>query len=682
MSQYEEINRRDKKISELEGKVKQLEKYIELIPGNKDEKLPILQQAIIEYITKNPGTSKQKVIDKLTLEGKGSRVTILKDIKILIENGLVASRKVKENSPNYNLYINDNYYKDLIDVHNEFEKLFIEIIEKLKPQIFTDEFLLNFNNEQPSQTQIIILHIMYNIYSHFMAMVILHAIFNWPEIIKDEEKRNKLNTILFSKMQKLHQVIYDSFKYESNKLQISLGIPVLANTILSWFKLNPSNLKSSIEIVKEYNVSSQMEKLLEIVWKVSYPFLPFARPLFEKDGYTESQEIKWSKQKWRPINWKEAVKYHEKGFLDSELNSLIIKAGEMLTLGKTAEALQYYEHVLSIDPENLYALNDKGYLFNKLGRYYEALECLDKVLSIDPTNVNALLNKGNSLGYLNRHNEAIDFYDQVLKIEPNNFNALNNKGHELLLLNNVKESQQYLEMAFKIEPENLLVLYNKGLLYKKKGDYKEALKWFDKLLYLNPEHIDGLLKKGDILLTTGQEQEPALIFQHVLKLDPKNIGALNGMGIYLMKHSTIEDGFEEVIQYFDKAFEINPEHFETLNNKAGCILRFRKTDKDIDEAIQYFDKALTIRPNEIGVLLNLGIAYNLRRKYDEAIKYFDKILKNLPNDTTALLFKAETLLDMMKYNEAIKYFEKVLSLDLSNDQAKEGIRKAKERLKK
>ena len=119
-----------------------------------------------------------------------------------------------------------------------------------------------------------------------------------------------------------------------------------------------------------------------------------------------------------------------------------------------------------------------------------------------------------------------------------------------------------------------------------------------------------------------------------------------------------------------------------MNNKAGCILRFKKSDKDIDEAIQYFDKALSIRPSDIGILLNKGIAYNFRRKYDYSINCFDEILKRFPDHKTALLFKAETLLDMRKYDESIEYFDKVLSFDSSNGQAREGVLKAKERLKK
>ena len=124
MSHYEELRKKDQKIQELEQKIKELEKYIELFPGNIQDKLPVRQKAILEYINNNPGTSKQKIVDKLTEENIASRVTILDGIKDLIENGLVTSRKAKKNSPNYNLYINNNYFKDLIDIHNEFEILY------------------------------------------------------------------------------------------------------------------------------------------------------------------------------------------------------------------------------------------------------------------------------------------------------------------------------------------------------------------------------------------------------------------------------------------------------------------------------------------------------------------------------------------------------------------------------
>ena len=72
MSHYEELRKKNQKIQELEQKIKELEKYIELFPGNIQDKLPVRQKAILEYINNNPGTSKQKIVDKLTEENIAS----------------------------------------------------------------------------------------------------------------------------------------------------------------------------------------------------------------------------------------------------------------------------------------------------------------------------------------------------------------------------------------------------------------------------------------------------------------------------------------------------------------------------------------------------------------------------------------------------------------------------------
>ena len=55
----------------------------------------------------------------------------------------------------------------------------------------------------------------------------------------------------------------------------------------------------------------------------------------------------------------------------------------------------------------------------------------DKALSIDPNNLQALINKGRSLSQLHRFEESITNYDKALKIEPQNIDALINKGLSL-----------------------------------------------------------------------------------------------------------------------------------------------------------------------------------------------------------------------------------------------------------
>jgi tetratricopeptide (TPR) repeat protein len=681
----DDIFNKEKRIKELEEENAILRKRLEVIPGgDKSEGLNQRHQSILDFIKKNPRTNKEEVVKKLTKEKKGSRVTILKDIKYLTDSGFIVSRKDDKNSSNFNLYINEIELEKIIDIHERFEKSFIDLIDKIRLKIFSDEFfMMQQQNQQQNQEKLMAMYEILLIYLHFLAMNMIHAIFNWPAIIKDEDKRIKLNSILFAKLQKLHLAVSDALTYTSKKLPGKIGISIEQNIISNWFKLTPNSLKACMESAKKFEIVTEMEKVLDIIWGVSYNFLPFAKPLFEKDGHKEGHDTqKWNKQTWRPVNWKEAIKYYEKGFLDSELATIVNKGVELMDSADPKEVMKYFDQVLAIDPENLNGLNNKGYLLNIQGRCDEALVYLDKALLIDANFLHALVNKGNSFCNLKRYDEAMNCYDKALEIDYKNFNALNNKGYALLTIGDFTKAQKYLDKAFKIEPENPLVLYNKGLFYEKKGEYKEALKWYNKLLSIKSNHINALNAKGRTLYKIDKEDEAILVFDQVLDIDSSNMDGLTNKGVYLLKYSQKEKDFEEALRYFDKVLSINPEHFEALNNKAGCIIRFRKGDKDIDEAIQYFDKALSIRPNDIGVLLNKGVAYSIRRKFDESLKCFDEVLKKSTNNITGLLFKAETLFDMGRYRESLEYFNKVSLVDPSNELAKEGVKKVQERLNK
>jgi tetratricopeptide (TPR) repeat protein len=68
-----------------------------------------------------------------------------------------------------------------------------------------------------------------------------------------------------------------------------------------------------------------------------------------------------------------------------------------------------------------------SFAFGQLRKYEEAAECFGRVLAIDPNNVLALNNKGFSLFGLGKHKEAIEYYDKALSIDPNNITTLNNK---------------------------------------------------------------------------------------------------------------------------------------------------------------------------------------------------------------------------------------------------------------
>ena len=95
--------------------------------------------------------------------------------------------------------------------------------------------------------------------------------------------------------------------------------------------------------------------------------------------------------------------------------------------GKYHEALDLLNKALEIEPNNVPALNNKGWALLELDKTEEALIWIDKALDVDPNYVHALNNKGATLSRLGQYEEAISYYDKALEIDPNYELAKENK---------------------------------------------------------------------------------------------------------------------------------------------------------------------------------------------------------------------------------------------------------------
>lgn len=125
------------------------------------------------------------------------------------------------------------------------------------------------------------------------------------------------------------------------------------------------------------------------------------------------------------------------------------------------------------------------------GEFYDALEYFDKILAIDPNDVITLGNKGAALTQWNQYEEALVEYDKALEIEPRNTSILNNKAATLFNLGKVDESLQTLDEILVIEPNNVKVLNLKGWVFLENKRYGEAFSIFRKSLEIDPANEDA-----------------------------------------------------------------------------------------------------------------------------------------------------------------------------------------------
>ena len=141
---------------------------------------------------------------------------------------------------------------------------------------------------------------------------------------------------------------------------------------------------------------------------------------------------------------------------------LYLKGEELAFAGKTEEALECFEEVLKVNPNQLDALINGGVGLAKTGRLKEALKRFEKALDIAPTDVDALQQKAETMAQLGMSKKddtqflyALKICEEVSKKTPNL--TLNNLMYKRIILNALDMPEEELKIAKKIvelDPDN------------------------------------------------------------------------------------------------------------------------------------------------------------------------------------------------------------------------------------
>lgn len=82
-------------------------------------------------------------------------------------------------------------------------------------------------------------------------------------------------------------------------------------------------------------------------------------------------------------------------------------------------ALDYYDKLIEVMPDNPTFVYNKGYVYLVyLAENDKALECFNKVLELDPASVSALFNKGRTYEQMGDYINAKNIYRQILRDNP------------------------------------------------------------------------------------------------------------------------------------------------------------------------------------------------------------------------------------------------------------------------
>ncbi len=163
-----------------------------------------------------------------------------------------------------------------------------------------------------------------------------------------------------------------------------------------------------------------------------------------------------------------------------------IQKAKNLRQEQPSAALQTYEEVIAIEPNNIEAWWGKCFALNIMERYNEALTACDRAIEINPEYAEAWWSK--SYAYLRQENYQAGFEHatKATELKPDFAYAWNNRSTALNYLGRYEEGLASAQKALDLEPNLADAWNNLGFAAEKLGQVDTAIAAYEKAKGLKP----------------------------------------------------------------------------------------------------------------------------------------------------------------------------------------------------
>src|SRR5262245_8765305 len=157
-----------------------------------------------------------------------------------------------------------------------------------------------------------------------------------------------------------------------------------------------------------------------------------------------------------------------------------------------------YATTLNKNPECWMCRNNLGILLDNMGQPYAAIEQFESVLSIKPDDAFTHNNLGKVRFQAGQVSAAVDHLEQAVRLKPNNALFHTNLGSVLIEAGRLAEAVDHLQQAVKLKPQldhAHYMLGNALLLMDRVSEAREQYEW---VLRINPNHPQARSKLSQL----------------------------------------------------------------------------------------------------------------------------------------------------------------------------------------
>lgn len=200
----------------------------------------------------------------------------------------------------------------------------------------------------------------------------------------------------------------------------------------------------------------------------------------------------------------QVIKTCDKGLEIAKKNTLLLtlRGEAKANMDLFRIALDDFKKAYELDSSDQRPKINMAMAYNGLELYDRSLETLNEVLATDPENAYAIFQRGRTYMLMKKTELARFDMDRVIELRPENSIAYFNRG---IILSDAKDLDNALKdytKVIQLNPKNILAFFNRGLIHLQQNNLEKAQKDLERTIQLYPDFLDA----HEVLSQVYQEQ--------------------------------------------------------------------------------------------------------------------------------------------------------------------------------
>ncbi|MEH2393114.1 MAG: tetratricopeptide repeat protein [Nostoc sp.] len=318
--------------------------------------------------------------------------------------------------------------------------------------------------------------------------------------------------------------------------------------------------------------------------------------------------------------------------------------------GNYEGAVEDFNQVIELDPQNALAYNRRGDAYYRLGDYEQAQADSSQAILLNPQDANAYFDRGFAFSELGKYKEAITDYTQAIKLNSKDAYAYYGRGLAHAQLKDNKGAVGDFSKAIALKPQYSEAYLQRGILHRRLRQRLEAIQDFDTVIKINPsdakayyqraltqsinkqkyaalkdytdaisinpKYIEAYLNRGDVYSDMGEKLEATEDYNAILQIDPKFSAAYIHRGIHRFSFGDYKGAIED----YTEVLKLDPNNIAAYNNRGNAYLDMGNKKA----ANQDYSRAIAINANNALAYYNRGVIRTKQKNKQGAIADFKK----------------------------------------------------------